>query len=185
MIRDKLNAVISEISNTLTRINSEEMEEICELVDHTHTVFVAGAGRSGFMMRAFAMRLMHLGIEAYYLGESITPSAKANDVLIIGSGSGETSSLKGYVAQAKKIGLKIALITSSPESSLKTSADAALIIPAPTPKRQSGGGQDSSQPMANLFEQCLLISCDTIVMRLMEKKKISAKEMFQRHANLE
>jgi 6-phospho-3-hexuloisomerase len=41
------------------------------------------------------------------------------------------------------------------------------------------------QPMGSLFEQSLLIFFDIIVMRLMEKKGLDSKTMFERHANLE
>jgi 6-phospho-3-hexuloisomerase len=64
-------------------------------------------------------------------------------------------------------------------------ADASLRIPAPTPKSRNGAEFDSAQPMANLFEQCLLITCDALVMMLMEKKVTNASEMFLHHANLE
>jgi len=185
MIHNQIKTVFLEIATVLERINPDEMEAICALITDARTVFVTGAGRSGYMMRAFAMRLMHLGIEAYYIGDTTTPSAKENDVLIIGSGSGETNSLKGYAVQARAIGLKIALITGSPSSALMELADASMKIPAPTPKNRNGAEFDSAQPMANLFEQCLLITCDVLVLMLMEKKMTNASEMFLHHANLE
>ncbi len=185
MIHDRIKTVISEISTALEQMSPDEVESICALIADARRVYVAGAGRSGYMMRAFAMRLMHLGIETYYIGDTTTPGAEENDVLIIGSGSGETNSLKGYAVQARTIGLKIALITSSSHSALMELADVSLKIPAPTPKNQNGSGFDSAQPMANLFEQCLLITCDVLVLMLMEKKMTNSKKMFQHHANLE
>ena len=39
------------------------------------------------------MRLMHMGFDTYVVGEVVTPSITDKDVLLIGSGSGSTSSL--------------------------------------------------------------------------------------------
>jgi 6-phospho-3-hexuloisomerase len=45
------------------------------------------------MVKAFAMCLMQMGIDAYVVGETVTPNLEKEDLLIIGSGSGETKSL--------------------------------------------------------------------------------------------
>ncbi len=52
-------------------------------------IFVAGAGRSGFMIKSFAMRMMHIGLEAYAVGETIAPRLEKEDLLIMASGSGK------------------------------------------------------------------------------------------------
>ena len=56
-------------------------------------VYVAGAGRSGIIARAFALRLLHLGYDVYVVGETITPALKPGDMLVVFSGSGETHSI--------------------------------------------------------------------------------------------
>ena len=53
-------------------------------------VYVAGAGRSGLIARAFAMRLLHLGFDVYVVGETVTPALQPGDTLVVFSGSGET-----------------------------------------------------------------------------------------------
>ena len=37
------------------------------------TIFLAGSGRSGFVAKFFAMRLMHLGFHVYVFGETLVP----------------------------------------------------------------------------------------------------------------
>ncbi len=39
------------------------------------------------------MRMMHMGIDAYVIGETVTPNFEKDDILIIESGSGETKGL--------------------------------------------------------------------------------------------
>lgn len=178
-------AVIAELDRTLTAIPSQEAERFAELVSGAKRVFVAGAGRSGLAVKAFAMRLMHMGLNAYVVGETATPGLKADDLLVIGSGSGATASLIAMAEKAKTLGARVAVVTIFPDSRIGRLADTTVTIPAPTPKADGKSQFASVQPMGSLFEQSLLIFLDVIVMRLMEKKAIDANAMFERHANLE
>ena len=47
------------------------------------TIFLAGAGRSGFVAKSFAMRLMHLGFYVYVFNETIAPPVQDGDIIII------------------------------------------------------------------------------------------------------
>jgi 6-phospho-3-hexuloisomerase len=51
-------------------------------------IYVAGAGRSGFIAKAFGLRLLHLGMDVYVVGETITPAFRLGDTLVVFSGSG-------------------------------------------------------------------------------------------------
>lgn len=95
----------------------EEAERLVKLILETKRVFVLGAGRSGFMVKSFAMRLAQMGVEAYVIGETITTVMEENDLLVIGSASGETESLAAIARKAKKIKGIIVLITISPRLS--------------------------------------------------------------------
>jgi len=44
-------------------------------------ILVVGAGRSGLVGKAFAMRLMHLGFNIYVMGETITPAFGVGDLV--------------------------------------------------------------------------------------------------------
>ena len=179
-------AVIAELDRALSAILPQEAERLTNLILGAKRVFVAGAGRSGLAMKAFAMRLMHLGLATYVVGETATPGLSADDLLVIGSGSGATASLVAMAEKAKTLGANLAVVTIFPNSRIGQLADAVVRIPAPTPK--ADGGEDqfiSVQPMGSLFEQTLLIFLDIIVMRLMEEMTIDANTMFGRHANLE
>ena len=84
---------------------------------------VAGAGRSGLVARAFAMRLRHLGVEAFVVGETITPALQKGDTLVAFSGSGETNSIVDYCEMVREIGGRIGLITATPTSRIGQIAD--------------------------------------------------------------
>lgn len=177
--------VTAEIARTLSGISETETQGMTQLICDAKRVFLAGAGRSGFMVRGFAMRLMHMGICAYLVGEVVTPAICEGDLLIIASGSGETASLVSMAKKAKAIGAKVALVTIFLQSSIGVQADLVVQIPAPTPKSDLDSGVSSVQPMGSLFEQSLLLTLDILIMMLMEKLGKTEKEMFARHANLE
>ena len=96
--------VLAELNRTLTNVSAEEGEKLAQLVLNAGKILVAGAGRSGFAVKAFAMRLMHMGFDAYVVNETVTPNIEPGDVLVVGSGSGETGSLVVMAQKAKKIG---------------------------------------------------------------------------------
>ncbi|AZN41677.1 6-phospho-3-hexuloisomerase [Paenibacillus albus] len=177
-------SILQELERTLSLVRLEEIEALAESVASAGAIFVAGAGRSGLMMRAFAMRLMHMGFRAFVVGESVTPGIAAGDLLVIGSGSGETRTLAAMAAKAKSLGAEVATLTVMPESTLGQLASACVVVPAAT-KDGSAGMASTTQPMGSLFEQSLLLLLDTIVLHLMERKSLEGAAMFHNHANLE
>jgi 6-phospho-3-hexuloisomerase len=177
--------IVNELGRTLSLISADEAERLVARIIMSKKILVAGAGRSGLAMKAFAMRLMHMGFEAYVVGETVTPNFAEADLLLIGSGSGETGSLVNIASKAKKIGGGLALVTTLPESSIGKLADIIVKIPAPTPKAHIAETWRSIQPMGSLFEQSLLIFLDIIVLKLMEKTANNSTDMFKLHANLE
>jgi 6-phospho-3-hexuloisomerase len=177
--------IIRELDFTLASISPEEAEQLVQLILGARRIFMAGAGRSGLAVKAFAMRLMHMGLAAYVIGEMVTPAMTADDLLLIGSGSGATASLVTMAERAKKLGASLALVTILPVSAIARLADVTVRISAPTPKADGAARLSSVQPMGSLFEQSLLIFLDIIVLRLMETKSVNSSTMFERHANLE
>ena len=123
------------------------------------------------------MRLMHLGFSVYVVGETITPSIKKGDLLIICSFSGEKYLLREFSKLAKEKGAIICALTSQKTSSLSRIAD--LTIRMPVEKLRV------KQPLGSLFEQLLFLYLEGIVLSLMDEMGVSQEEMKNRHANLE
>jgi 6-phospho-3-hexuloisomerase len=177
--------IIHEIKTALSGLSEKEIAKLVDIAAASPRIFLAGAGRSGLMIRSFAMRLMHLGFTAYVVGETTTPGITPDDLLLIGSGSGATESLVVMAEKAKLIGAKVALITILKESPLGNLADPVITVAAPTPKIKDDPGFRSIQPMGTLFEQSLLLTLDMIILFLMAARHQDAHMMFQNHANLE
>lgn len=178
--------ILKELERTLSQIDDAEMQDMAEHILQAGQVFVAGAGRSGLMGKAFAMRLMQMGMQAYVAGETVTPGIGPNDLLLLCSGSGETGSLTLMAKKAAAAGARVGLITIKPESTIGQWADTTVRIPASAKEETaSSGSAITSQPMGSLFEQGLLLGMDALVLTLMDMKGMTGADMFGRHANLE
>ncbi|KPL57672.1 6-phospho-3-hexuloisomerase [Rossellomorea vietnamensis] len=179
-----LAKVVEELSQTVHLISDEESEKLVNQILESNKIFVAGAGRSGLMGKSFVMRMMHMGIDAYVVGETVTANLEKDDLLIIGSGSGETKTLVAIAEKAKSLGGTVAAITISPDSTIGKLADLTVTLPGVT-KHQSEGSDKTIQPMGSLFEQTMLLFYDAIILRFMEKKGLNSTKMYGKHANLE
>lgn len=183
--RSSLEKVLAEIAAVLSDIDEDTVDSFTGEILKAKRVFTLGMGRSGLAMKAFAMRLMHLGLRVHVIGETTTPAVEEGDVLIVGTASGETASVVANCRKAFDCGTTILAITASGESTVSSMSSGMIMIPTKTPKVPERKGVTSIQPMGNLFEQSLLIVTDIIVMNIMEKLDMSSKEMFRNHANLE
>jgi 6-phospho-3-hexuloisomerase len=179
-----LTKVIEELNHSTIQISDREAEQLVNTIATSSKVFVAGAGRSGLMAKSFAMRMMHMGIESYVVGETVTPNIGDGDLLIVCSGSGETKGLVSMTEKAKKLGAKVAAVTISPDSTIGKLADITVKLPG-APKDKESSQYYTIQPMASLFEQILLLFFDALILRYMDIKELNSTTMFSRHANLE
>lgn len=179
-----LAEVVDELSRTVELISNGDAEKLINKILESKKIFVAGAGRSGFMGKSFVMRMMHMGIDAYVVGETVTANLDKDDLLIIGTGSGETKTLVAIAEKAKRLGGTVAAVTISPESTIGKLADIIVKLPG-APKDQKLGDYKTIQPMGSLFEQTMLLYYDALILRFMEKKGLDSNIMYGKHANLE
>ncbi len=183
-----LRTILDEIQRTLKAVNSDDVEALVREITAARCVFITGAGRSGLVMRCFAMRLMQLGLRVHVVGEATSPPITSGDLLVVGTGSGSTDRLVHYAGQAVKAGARVTVATTDAESPAARLANVVIVIPAPTPKSSKDAGNHgpgSVQPMATLFEQSLAVALDAVVMLLMVRLEETESGMFARHANLE
>jgi 6-phospho-3-hexuloisomerase len=178
--------VINELRAALRSVDPEAVNSLRQDIIDARRVFVAGQGRSGLRMQGFATRLMHLDQDAHVVGGATTPAIGPGDLLIIGSGSGETASLAVYARRARELNAQVVLITIAEESTIGQLADVVIRIAAASPKlKDHAGGTPSIQPLGSLFEQALGLLLDIVVIQLMDDLNIDQNAMFVRHANLE
>lgn len=158
-VKSSVRNIISEISSVLEEIDENTVEEIIIEILKANKIFIVGAGRSGLVGKAFAMRLMQIGFKVYVVGETITPSMDEGDLLIAISNSGETKSVCLASQIAMSLKGKIIVITSIKNSRLAKKATKTIIIDAKhrtDPNRfvQKGFHNEmpSFAPLGTLFE---------------------------------
>jgi len=176
--------VLAELEQSLSAVTQEMAEALCTELLAARKVFVIGVGRVMLMMQAFAKRLNHLGIETYFVGEINEPAITERDLLVIGSGSGETAIPVAISQVAKRFDPQIVHIGSNMESTISRASDIHVRIPCRT-KLNRPDEIHSFQPMSTLFEQALLLFLDCICVMLIEEKRIDVPSLWQLHANLE
>lgn len=181
---DKLQEIVKEIEGVAGQVSPEEVDRLVTEILNARRIYLFGLGRTLLMGRAFIMRQMHLGLHAFVVGDTTTPGIGAQDLLIVCSGSGDTDSSLLIAKKGKRHGAAVSLATANPISRIGAVADMVVRIPAPT-TMGGGGAARSMQPMATLFEQCLLVVFDLVVLELMERTSRRSEDMLERHANLE
>jgi len=185
--------IIVHLQKTQEELNRDQVEAFVQSLMNAKRVFVLGAGRSGLVARAFAMRLMHLGMDVYVVGETITPAIRDGDVVVAVSGSGETDLVVGAASIAKKVGAKIVVVTSFPDSRLGKMADVVVVLPGRTRtetiseyvERELAGEHASLAPLGTLFEISASVFLDGVIAALMNKLNKKEKDLKERHANVE
>ena len=160
LMKESIEAIIDNIHEAEEYLVAEDIDEFLEIIVSANNVFVTGAGRSGLAAKAFAMRLMHLGLSSYVVGETISPAINEGDCILAISGSGETNTITSAAKISKNRGAKVIALTSFPESTLGKLADALIIVKGRTKveaddenylKRQIKGNYTSLTPLGTAF----------------------------------
>lgn len=178
------NSIISECKSALNAIDTMEVIKYLDFILKAEKVFFVGVGRVLLSLEAIAKRYAHLGITTVVVGQITEPAITGKDLLIVGSGSGETMFPSNVAKKAKSLGVKIVHIGSNPDSGLKETVDLFIRIPVAGKRRRANDIQ-TIQPMTSLFEQTLLLFGDTTAMMIMDEKKLELDELWEYHANLE
>jgi len=185
--------IVQGIQSSLKLLEEKQVEKLLKVIVDSNKILIVGQGRSGLVGRAFAMRLMHLGLSVYVVGETITPSIEVDDLLFAISGSGRTSFVVNAATTAKKTGAKVATITSHPDSPLGKLSDHVVVVKGRTKLARSKdytsnqilGIHEPLAPLGTMFEICSMVFLDSIVAELMYRLSKSEEDMRRRHAVIE
>jgi len=171
--------VLREVRRMLRAVEPKQVEALVQRVQQSKKVITFGRGRSGLVARMFAVRLHHLGVASYVVGETTTPPVDRDTLVVLFSGSGETFAVSLTAQLARGMGASIAVITAAPDSTVAQNADIVVQLPAP------GQPRKDLAPLGTLFEQAALLFVDSVVSELMERRGETEESMRKRHATLE
>ena len=176
--------ILSEIRAAMEAIDPDQVEGLIETMLQARQVLVIGVGRVMLSMQAMAKRLNHLGIKAFCVGDINEPAITKDDLLVVGSGSGESVVAVAIARIAKQHGARIAHIGSNPNSTLAPMSDVFIRIPVETKLSLSDEIQ-SRQIMTSLFDQSLYVFGDCVSLMIAERRGLDVKSLWRYHANLE
>jgi len=177
--------ICDEIAGVIAAVDDDAVGELIQSLLVARRVFLTGVGRSGWVARCLATRLMHLDRTVHVVGDASTPKIGDGDLLMACTGSGETPTILAHVEAARRAGADLAVITACPDGAAARQARVVIHLSAPTPKAHDSDGPESIQPMGSLFEQSLLIFGDALIMLLAQRLEQDHPQMWQRHTNLE
>lgn len=169
--------IISRISTALENSEDSNRAEFIDQILGHEKIFIYGVGRSGLVGKAFAIRLVQLGLKVFFVGETITPIVEPNDLVIIISNTGETMSAIQTANIVRRVGAEVITITAKPHSKLAHAGN--MIIHINVRKTEN---DHSLAPLGTIFEDTTLIYLDGIVSDVMKRLGEDEKNMRTRHA---
>jgi 6-phospho-3-hexuloisomerase len=176
-----IDAILAENRTVLERVDKGEVDALLAASMGAKTIQLCGIGRMKLSVRAFAMRLKHMGFDSYVVYDTTTPVIGPGDLLLVHAGLSNVE--LNVIKLAKKAGATIALITAHPDNEHGRLADIRVCLPGQI--FGTDGEVPSIQPMASLMEQALILFTDALVLLLIERARVDTAAMYARHTNLE
>ena len=170
-----------KVKDILQKVSQKDIEKVKNLFFESNRIFVYGAGRSGLVSKAFAIRLTHLGFTTYAIGETVGAPVKKGDLVFIITGSGETIPSVMTAEIARNMGAKLVVVTGAKTARINKFADVVIFLSANCNEKE----KKELAPLGTLFEASAWVLLDGIVAQLMESKGETEQTMRSRHATLE
>ena len=180
----RVRPALEEIAAVLEAVDPGTVDRLCQEILAARRIFCYGVGREGLVLRAFGMRLMHLGLEAHVVGEMTTPPIAEGDLLVASSGPGSLSTVLALLRVARDAGARTLVVTAVPSGESAARADVVVHLPAQT--MASGAAEAQSVlPMGTVFEVAELLFFDLVALALRDLTGQDEAQMRARHTNLE
>lgn len=184
-LSDLATRAAAEIRDAVAAIDPAALEGMVTELAQAKRVVCYGVGREGLMMRALAMRLYHMGLDAHVVGDMACPPVGAGDLLVVSAGPGGFSTVNGLIGVARAAGARIACVTAQPNGSAPQTSDRVFLIPAQTMADDQGAAATSVLPMGSLFEGAQYLAFELLVLALRDRLAVDPQAMRARHTNLE
>ena len=170
--------LIAYCEKALAAVDDRQMEDLIDSILSCRRTFIYGSGRSGLIGQLFAVRLIQLGFDVHFVGEMTTPIITKDDLTLLISNTGKTSSVVQTAQIAKEIvGSKVISITGTDDCNLAKSSDVTIVFDI-TENEETR----YIAPLGTIFEDSAHLFFECVVREIMEKKGITEEEMRSRHA---
>lgn len=176
-MREAASYILSEVKEALDRVDPATAMAVVEAIITAKKVFVYGVGRSGLMGKAFSVRLVQMGLDVHFVGDTTTPIVSKGDLVLIISNTGETMSAVQTANIVGRIGAIVVTVTSNQHSKLGRASNIVVEI---QPRRNDDKARLA--PLGTLFEDATFIFLDSLVPSLMQRLEQTEPSMRKRHA---
>lgn len=178
-----VDLAVEEIRSAVRQVDEVAFERLAADLVGAGRIVCFGMGREGLALRAFVMRLMHLGLDAHMWGDITAGPVGPGDVVLVVDGPGELAMTAALIGLAKGHGARVTMITAQSGGRDAGLADAVLTISAQTMANDRASA--SILPMGTAFEIGTGLLLDLLVLRLLDLTGQTLDEIRTRHANLE
>jgi 6-phospho-3-hexuloisomerase len=176
-MKETSSYILKEIQEILAKIDDSVVDDIVNSIISANKVFIYGVGRSGLVGKAFAVRLVQMGLNVHFIGETTTPIVETTDLVIIISNTGETMSAVQTANIVRRVGAKVVSITSNMNSKLAQASSISLELSTVKDEQRR-----KIAPLGTLFEDSTFLLFDSIVPVIMAKLGQSEASLRRRHA---
>lgn len=177
--------VLDELRPGLAPDVLAQIPALAEQIGKAQRLCLYGVGREGLMMKALAMRLYHLGLDAHVVGDMTTPALGNGDALLVSAGPGHFSTVAALAGVARDAGASVICFTAEPGGPVPQAADHSVILPAQTMAADQGDQATSILPMGSLYEALMFLFFELLILDLRDRLGISPDAMRANHTNLE
>ncbi|MFN3577051.1 MAG: SIS domain-containing protein [Tabrizicola sp.] len=184
-LSDLATRAAGEIRDAVAAIDPDAMKGMVAELARARRIVCYGVGREGLMIRALAMRLYHMGLDAHVVGDMSCPPVGPGDLLVVSAGPGGFSTVEGLIGVARKAGARVACVTAQAQGPAPRAADRVFLIPAQTMANDQGAAATSVLPMGSLFEGAQYLAFELLVLALRDHLGVTPEAMRARHTNLE
>lgn len=181
--RTTAHQALAELAEAFGQIDETTADLLARELLQAGKIVCFGLGREGLMIRAFCMRLMHLGLNAHVAGDVTAPPIGQGDVLLAAAGPGDLLLVRSMIQLAHGAGARVVVVTAQPDGPEPRAADVVVHIPAQTMADDHGSSR--LLPMGTAFEIAMLIYFDLVAQQLQELTGQTPGDLRARHTNLE
>lgn len=188
-LSDQFLRACTELQTACTALDPDQLDAFMREIADAKRIALYGVGREGLMMRALAMRLYHMGLDAHVVGDMSAPPVGPGDLLIVSAGPGGFSTVNGLLSVAAGAGARTACVTAQRDGDAPALSDCVLVIPAQTMADDQATDQSpdpvSILPMGSLFEGAQYLVFEVLILHLRDHLGVDPDAMRARHTNLE
>ena len=172
-----MKEIFDELNDLYKDISEEQISYVVNLLlkSQDQKIIGLGAGRMGYSLQAFIMRLSHIGFNAYMIGDTTLPRIDSKSIILVNTSSGETPSILLLAKQAKDAGSKLVCFTTNKSSSIGMISDYVVEVKK----------IESTQLMKSIYEQFSYLLFDYLSKLIFIKGNFNKTEVENNHSILE